>query len=468
MNRIDGELFARKDTASYAGNGACGGTSLASNRSRHRHQWGLMMTTRFSLVRRLLASTVLSGLVLLAPATLAQDAALKGKSITVLLPGEGFPEEVISKFESETGINVDQQTLAWDQLRTRIVTALVAGTAPADVIELDWSWVGQFGAAGWLTPLDGIVDADALADIAVTSIFQYEGATLGAPYNNDFKMMVANTEHMAAAGVEEMPKTVDELLAAGRAIKEAGVVEYPFGFPLSVGEATSTGWFLVTMMFGGDLFNEDMTPAFTDPESGGYKALEFIKAAVDEGLIDPAATSFGNPEVQNVFRAGDTSFILSDGPGGLAVLNNPELSTVAGHAEASVITNVTGNTRTYGLPEALGIPASASEKEAAAAFINFMMEPENQVIAYKEQGILSTSSAALQSLNSEGLLLGGDAILAQLEGVGPLFASGTPQWYPEFSSAAASAINEVAKGTMSVPDAIQAIADAASNAVAGI
>ncbi len=423
-----------------------------------------MMTKRLAV----LASALLSGIVLLAPAAFAQEASLQGKSITVLLPGQGFPESVLSKFESETGINVDQQTLAWDQLRTRIVTALIAGTAPADVIELDWSWVGQFGAAGWLTPLDGVVDATALADIPVTPIFKYDGTTIGSPYNSDFKMMVANTDHMAAAGITEMPKTVDELLAAGRAIKKAGIVEYPFGFPLSVGEATSTGWFLTTMMFGGQLFNEDMTPAFTDPESGGYKGLEFIKAAVDEGLIDPASTSFGNPEVQNVFRAGDTSFILSDGPGALSTLNNPELSTVAGHAEASVITNVSGATRTYGLPEALAIPAAAPEKEAAAAFVNFMAKPENQILAYKDQGILSTSSTALQTLNKEGVLLSGDAILAQLEGVEPLFASGTPEWYPNFSSAAASIINEVAKGTMSVPDAIQGIADAANNAVAGI
>lgn len=426
------------------------------------------MTTRLSLAGSLLLTTILSGAALSTTTVFAQDKPLEGKSIVVLMPGEGFPASFIEKFESETGITVDQQTLAWDQLRTRIVTALVAGTAPADVIELDWSWVGQFGAAGWLTPLDDIIDTAALGDIAVTPIFQFDGKTLGAPYSNDFKMMIVNSEQLSAAGVETVPTSVDDLLAAGRKIKESGSVKHPFGLPLGVGEATSTAWFLVTMMYGGDLFDADMNPTFTDPESGGYKALEFIKASVDEGLIDPAATSFGNPEVQNVFKAGDISFILSDGPGNLATLNNPEQSSVAGNAEVAVVPNISGSTRTYGLPEALSIPSTSTQKEAAAAFINFMMQPENQIIAYTDRGFLPTASKALSTLNDDGKLQGGDAILAQLEGVGPLFATGTPQWYPEFSNAAASAINEVAKGTMSVPDAIQAIADAAANAVAGI
>ncbi len=39
--------------------------------------------------------------------------------------------------------------LSWDDIRPKLITGLIAGTPPADVTEFDWSWTGQFAAAGW-------------------------------------------------------------------------------------------------------------------------------------------------------------------------------------------------------------------------------------------------------------------------------------------------------------------------------
>jgi multiple sugar transport system substrate-binding protein len=432
-----------------------------------------MKHTSGKRTRNLLASSFLGGAIAawmfgVVGVALAQgNDSLKGQSITVLLPSPGYPADRLAEFEKATGIKVDQQTLSWDNLRPRIVTALVAGRAPADVIELDWSWVGQFGAANWLLPLDNVLDKNLTANVAVTPIFKYNGKLVAAPYNNDFKMMVFNKDHLAKAGITKAPLTMDELLADGRLLKQKGIVKYPFGLPLSVGEATSTAWFLLTMMYGGDLFDANMKPAFTDPSSGGYKALAFIRQALDEGLIDPAATGFGNPEVRQVFKAGDISFILSDGPGPLPTYNDPKQSKVAGNAAGSVVPNVTGKTRTYGLPEGLGIPMAGTEKKAAKVFVSWMMEPEHQTAIYLEKGTLPTQMASLEELNKEGKLQSGDALLAQLKGVGPLFADGTPSWYPEFSTATASSINELAKGQISVADTAKAIADAANKAMSG-
>lgn len=384
--------------------------------------------------------------------------------ITVLLPGKGYTPEILQSFEKDTGIHVNQQTLAWDQLHTRIITALVAGTAPADVIELDWSWVGQFGAAGWLDPLDGKLEKATLDQVSVLPIFKFDGKIVGAPYNNDFKMMVVNTDHLKKAGIEKAPRTLDELLAAGKAIKDKGIAKYPFGLPLSVGEATSTAWYLLTMMNGGNLFDAKGEPTFTDPSSGGYKALTFIKKAIDDGLIDPAATAYGNPEVREAFKAGDISFILSDGPGPLATYNDKQKSRVAGNTSGAVVPNVTGKTVTYGLPEALAIPAAAKNKEDALKFINYVMSKDIQERFYIQEGNLPTRQDTLTELNKQGKLESGDSIVEQVASVKPLFADGTPAWYPPFSNTAASAVNAVATGQMGVDDAVAAIATAAKAA----
>src|SRR5215470_20287889 len=99
-----------------------------------------------------LSTVVMAALAASLPA-LADDAKpLAGKSITVLLPSPQGPN-IAAEFEKETGIHVDLQTLTWDDIRPKLVAALIAGTAPADVTEFDWSWTGQFNAADWYVPL---------------------------------------------------------------------------------------------------------------------------------------------------------------------------------------------------------------------------------------------------------------------------------------------------------------------------
>src|SRR3954468_16923359 len=78
---------------------------------------------------------------------------LSGQEITVLLPYK-VPQSLIDQFTSETGIKVNFQTNGWDALAEKLTVAMTANTFIADVTEMDWSWVGQYGAAGWYTPLN--------------------------------------------------------------------------------------------------------------------------------------------------------------------------------------------------------------------------------------------------------------------------------------------------------------------------
>src|SRR5215471_8962807 len=136
-------------------------------------------------MRKLLLSTVFTALALTAPAMADDSKPLAGKSITVLLPSPQGPT-IAAEFEKATGIHVDLQTLSWDDIRPKLVTALIAGTAPADVTEFDWSWTGQFAAADWYVDMSSAIDADTKSDIKGTSIFTIDGKLLGVPYTNDF------------------------------------------------------------------------------------------------------------------------------------------------------------------------------------------------------------------------------------------------------------------------------------------
>jgi multiple sugar transport system substrate-binding protein len=387
------------------------------------------------------------------------------EALSVLLPPwVTLPKEMTDKYSAKTGGALDVQTLGWDEIRTKIVTSMMAKAAPASVTEMDWSWVGQFGSAGWYDEVSGVISDELKKDLPTTSIFTFNGKLIAIPYNNDYRVMIYNKAHLTKAGIAEAPKTPDELLAAAKAIKEKAGVEYPIGLPLSATEGAATAWYLLTKAFGGDLFDADFKPLFTDPASGGYKAMQFEVDALKNGLIDPAATSLKDVEIQELFKSGKVSFDIAGWAGNLAVYTDASKSKVADDTAAALVPNVNGKSRTIGLPGALGVPVSASNKGAAHAFINWMLDPETMVDSYVKLGNLPTRISVLEKLNTDGKLKQGSVLIAQAALVEPLFATGTPGWYPEFSGAVATNLNAAAKGQISVDDAVKAIAAAAEEA----
>lgn len=386
-------------------------------------------------------------------------------TVSVLLPPwSTLPKDMADRFTSQTGFGLDNQTLGWDDIHAKIVTSMVAKTAPADATEVDWSWVGQFGAAQWYQPLDGKIDAGLIADLPTAKIFTFDGKLMALPYNNDFRILIYNRAHLQQAGIADAPKTPQELLDAARKIKAAKIIDYPIGLPFSATEGSSTAWYLLTKAFGGDLFNDKFEPLFVSPDSAGYKAMAFQMQALKEGLIDPASTGLKDVDIQELFKAGKITFDIAGWAGNIAVYSDASKSKVAKDVAAALMPSTTGKSRTFGLPGAVGIPASAKNPEAAIAFAKWMLQPENQIESYLTLGNLPTRTSVLEKLNADGKLYEGDKLLQQAAVVEPLFAQGTPGWYPQFSSAVATALNQAAKGQATVDQAVQQIADGAKAA----
>lgn len=414
----------------------------------------------------LIAAIAATQIITTAPVWAANDKPFAGQTLSVLLPPWGtLPKSMTDKFTSDTGILLDSQTLGWDEIHTKILTSMIANTAPASGTEMDWSWVGQFGSAGWYKPLNGLVDAAALEDAPTSKIFVYKGAQLAVPYNNDFRILIYNKAHLAKAGITAAPTTPDELLDAASAIKAAGIAEYPIGLPLSATEGSATAWYLLTKAFGGDLFDANFKPLFTTPDSAGYKAMAFEVKALKDGLISPAATGLKDVDVQELFKSGQVSFDVAGWAGSIAVYADPEKSKVAGDAALALMISTTGKPRSFGLPEAIGIPSNAKNPGAAAVFINWVQSAETQIGAFQSLGNLPPRLSVLKTLNDAGELKDGDILLKQAAFAEPLFAQGTPGWYPELSAAVASSLNLAAKGQITVQEAVNLIAAQAKDAM---
>jgi multiple sugar transport system substrate-binding protein len=379
---------------------------------------------------------------------------LAGQEITVLLPYK-VPKGLLQQFTDETGIKVDFQVNGWDALQEKLVVAMTAETFIADVTEMDWSWVGQFGASGWYTPLDDLVSQEVQDDLAGTGkFFTYDNQLYATCYSNDLRISLYNKAQFADAGISEFPATISELESTLDQLKSAGVAEYPMTMALSSTEGGVVPWYLLTLALGGQLFDDSNQPVFGESGSTAHQALEFEIKALQEGWIPAGAVTSDDGPAFERFLGGAASIALAAGPGNLVAANDKSQSGIAPDAAAALVPGVDGPGQTFGLQEGLGIPESSEHKEAAAAFIDWWQQTDTQVEMYKQGGFLPCGASGLQALTDSGDLQGGKIFTEAVDHLIPLFPNGAPPWYPAFSSKAQGLINAAVKGDKSVDDAL--------------
>jgi multiple sugar transport system substrate-binding protein len=392
----------------------------------------------------------------------ALDRKYAGTTISVMMPPWGtFKASELQQFTAKTGIKVNMQTLAWDSIHDKVVTTEAAGQAPADVVEMDWTWVSQFGAAGWFAPLDKYLSPTDLKNSVGAPTFVQGGHQIGMPYSLDFRGTEVDMSMLKKAGIATPPGTWADVLTAARAVKKAGVVKYPIGLPLKILEGTSTPWYALVRSSGGQILTPAGKPAF-DSGGVGQAALEFIHTAYSEGLIDPGSIGLSDQQVGDNFAAGQSAMVLSTGPGGNAQFTDPTKSKIS--KDQLQFTHVPGANDATGptvsLEEALSIPKASKHAEAAAEFITWWMQPAQLIAAYHDpnMGLLPPSQTALQQLAASGKLADSKTILALAPNIQPVIPGGTPTWYSKFSSAAASTIQSVALGHTSASAGIANLA----------
>jgi multiple sugar transport system substrate-binding protein len=382
---------------------------------------------------------------------------IRGQTITVLMP-YALPQSVINGFTKKTGVKVNYVRTGWDAVHSKLIVANTAHTYIADVAEFDWSFTGQFAGAKWVEPLDGVLPKSLLADLGSSdAAFSSGGHTYAACYSNDFRISMYNQKMLQKAGVTSFPATLSALGQTAQKLKSAGV-QYPLAIPMAATEGGVTPWYLLTLAMGGQLFDKNFKPLFNQPGSAGYKALQWEVNAVKQGWVSPGAVALDDSTAFNKFTAGENAIVLATGPGNLPTANDPSQSKIAGQAKPGLVPGVSGPGQSFGLPEGLSIPTTAQHKEAAAAFIEWWMRPDNLVKIYKAEGELPCTTSAIKKLVASGQLEGGSVINQELKHIVPLFPQGAPVWYSQFSSDAQGLLNAAEKGEMSVGDALNQLA----------
>ena len=397
----------------------------------------------------------------------------KGVTITVALAIEPPPRAALDAFTKSTGITVKWTNVDWDSLQTKISAAATAKTYFADATDVDWSRVGQLGKLDWFYPMENYVDTKALAaDMPQLNSFTSNTHVIGIPYDASFMVTTVNKQLFAKAGITTLPTTIDAYTKDLQQIKAKGVTQYPLNIPFAAAEGLSTYWYQTTAAFGGTILDGKGKPQFTAPNSPGYKAAQWMTDALKNGLVPPGNINVPDSAGQQTLMAkGTVASTFSDYSGNVGSLYDlPASSSVVNQVTYLPTPGGNGVAANLSNPDGIGIPRQAKYPAAAAKFIEWFTSAQIQSDFAGASGpdkvmpgfFIPSRLTGLSQLTSKGKLIEGAQLSNMLKTSKPVFPEGAPAWYPQFSHAVYTNLHAAATGSMSVADAVKAIADTAN------
>lgn len=376
----------------------------------------------------------------------------ESKEITFMAPDWANPgDELLAAFTEETGISVIFNEVSWDDIRDKVSIAASGGEAAADVIEVDWSWVGEMNSAGWLEPIE-MTDEDK-EDMPTLETFTIDGEILAVPYANDYRIAYYNKEHFEQAGITEVPETWDEVYDALKKIKEAGIVEYPYTMPMNADESATTSMMWMAFSRSGQVFNDDDTLN----EEAVMDALTFENQLVQDGFVDPASISFNGMDCYRKITSGEASFMV--GPTKfVGISNDPEQCSEIGNIVPILLPGTDGTSpQTMALPEAVGITSFSENKEAAQEFVKWYSSADVQKRMYAVNSSIPTRNSVLAEMVEDGTFENAGAMLDEADLIKSVFPNGVPSYYSEMSNTMYNNINQMVLGEQTPQEAFDAM-----------
>ena len=235
---------------------------------------------------------------------------------------------------------VNYQAITWTGWYEKFASAIASHTNP-DCSSGAGYQAFQFSQANAIQPLDDLVaqlQKDGIAadfEPGTLDALKYQGHYVAIPWEIDIRVLYYRKSLIGS----DVPKTWDDLLTLGKALKKKGV--YVLN---SAGNASFNGWQFLPIMFmignGGGFFNAKGEPDATSPAN--VEAVEFILQLAKEGYLDPASISFDQTAFQSAFGSGKAA--LSVGTPKWTVNFSP--SVAADTAVASPLTSPSGKTGT--------------------------------------------------------------------------------------------------------------------------
>jgi multiple sugar transport system substrate-binding protein len=309
-----------------------------------------------------------------------------GGGVTLTTMGFGTPDEVaqarLDAFREEyPDVELEVPEGAFDEQQ---FLSSVASNDPPDLVYLDREKLGTYAARGALTPLD-----DCLADVGIdladyreqaAAQVQYDGQVYGVPEFHSVRVLLLNTDALAAAGLSPDTFSTADWDAVRQAAQAMTVVQgndlARIGFDPKIPEFLP----LWTFANGGQLISDDGSQAMLDsPEA--VEALEFTASVVEASggysRLQPFRETWDFFGAENQFATDQLGGMpMEDWYLNVLAETSPEAPVVA-----RPFLGRDGQPVSYGTGQAWAVPDGADNVEEACQFMATMTADETWMAA---------------------------------------------------------------------------------------
>jgi len=298
--------------------------------------------------------------------------------------------QIVADFEEahpDITVNVEERSVDGhkDALRTAI------GTAGAPDVFFSWAGYGlggEFVDAGASLELEEYYDEygwkDRFSEANLVPITQYGGYN-GVPYTQRGEALFYRKDSFAEAGIDTVPTTYEELVAANDKLVAAGITPIQFG--------GTVNWHLMRLLdnlleteCGADTFDALVAKeaSWADEECVTDTFVEFQKWTdeyVNEGFV-----SINNDESSSLLYSGDAAMALEGDWFNQVLRDNDQDEDNYG-----IMQFPTGTDRLYGFVEANYISSNSEHADEAAVFLDYLTSEDAQPTFIKAFGSQSVN-----------------------------------------------------------------------------
>ena len=213
--------------------------------------------------------------------------------------------------------------------------------------------------AGTIRPLDDLV-AKYGQNLKDNQLVRVDGKIMAIAMMVNAQHMMYRNDIFADLGIAE-PQTYEDVLAAAKKIKAAGVVDYPLGGTFKTGWNLAEEFVNMYIGFDGAFFNDDLSPSINN--ANGVAALEMMKSLTE--YMDPEYLVSDSTYVQQQFQQGKIA-MANLWASRAGAMDNADESQVVGLVTMSTAPTVGGGSTPASTLWWDGIVIAANISDAAA------------------------------------------------------------------------------------------------------
>lgn len=288
---------------------------------------------------------------------------------------------LLETFTGDTGITVNLEVIGWNDLQTRIQTAVTSGDAP-DVVNIGNTWAVSLQATGAFLELDdeamtAVGGADKFVATALETCGAAETVPTSLPLYGLAYGLYYNRKMFSDAGLEP-PRTWEEMVEAAKRLTSTATGVY--GLSLAAGSYTENAHyaFINAAQNGSDLFDDQGNPTFTG-QGVVDGILRYLDLMQTDKVVNTSNAQYDNgTDSVADFANGKAAMIINQNNADTTIAANGMTSDAFGvvpypapkAAAADVASHVAGIN--------ISVFAGTKNRDGALQLVRFLTEPAQQ------------------------------------------------------------------------------------------